>query len=67
MTTTATRQCCPNPSLIDYTHRSPGTPHTDQSLCFNGKPKAEHRCITECSKPGRLCLNCRLLIDLSGM
>ncbi len=57
--------CCPKPGPIPYEHRLPGTPFKDQSLCFNGKPKSEHICIDECSKPGRLCRNCRLLTDLS--
>ena len=58
--------CCPAPDLIPYDHRLPGSPYTDQALCFNGRRKDAHRCVAECSKPGRLCRNCRLLTDLSG-
>lgn len=57
--------CCARPDIIPYQHRAPGSPSKDQSLCFNGIPKADHLCVAECSKPGTLCLTCRRMNDLS--
>jgi hypothetical protein len=52
--------------LEPFEHRAPGSEHKDQSLCFNGIPKAGHICVATCSKPGLVCSGCRMLVDLSG-
>lgn len=52
---------CGSDNLKPYTHRSPDKPREDQAVCFNGLVKADHICVAECSKPGTLCLNCRML------
>lgn len=58
-------RCCANPDTVPYRHRAPGSSYKDQTLCFNGRVKADHLCVAECSKPGTLCRTCRRMTDLS--
>ena len=48
-------------ALKKFEHRTPGSNHKDQSVCFNGLPKSDHICVAECVKVGSICGNCHLL------